>query len=189
MIGVPMHNFGICTLLKCYIDQICMRWVYLPVHRSRATRPCHGKRLVVDVTLGLDYSSSPMVDLDFQQPYLEDCFGFIGIEGITFIVCDGMDTGNRDQALIGASAGDPGDLGQLRCACGATVDLVRRCMRDGRVFRSISININKLTKLTQASCHLCHSAHLVACGSMDLSSLLRLPCGAKKNLQRVIKPR
>ncbi len=22
VIGVPMHNFGICTLLKCYIDQI-----------------------------------------------------------------------------------------------------------------------------------------------------------------------
>jgi FMN-dependent NADH-azoreductase len=102
VIGVPMHNFGICSLLKCYFDQIVRagRTFQFTAHGPRGL--VTGKRVVVVMTRGSYYSNSPMAALDFQQPYLKTLFGFLGVEDVTFINCDGMDLGNRDQALAEA---------------------------------------------------------------------------------------
>jgi FMN-dependent NADH-azoreductase len=51
-------------------------------------------------------------------------FGFIGIEDLTFIVCDGMDTGNRDQALQGARQAIQAIVGQFVAPEELQLDLV-----------------------------------------------------------------
>jgi len=124
VIGVPMHNFGICTLLKCYIDQIVRAGCTFQFTAHGPRGLVTGKRVVVMMTRGSDYSSSPMADLDFQQPYLKTVFGFIGIEDITVIVCDGMDTGNRDQALHGARQAIHAIVGQFVAPEELQLDLV-----------------------------------------------------------------
>jgi FMN-dependent NADH-azoreductase len=101
VIGVPMHNFGVSTLLKCYIDQVAR------VGRTFAFTPSGpiglvtGKRLVVIATRGSDYSGQ-MAALDFQEPYLRTLFAFLGITDVSFISCNGMDAGDRDGAIAAA---------------------------------------------------------------------------------------
>jgi FMN-dependent NADH-azoreductase len=102
VIGVPMHNFGVCTLLKCYIDQVVRVGRTFQFTPTGPRGLVAGKRVVVITTRGSDYSAGPMAALDFQEPYLRTLFGFLGVEDLTFISCNGMDSGNRERALAEA---------------------------------------------------------------------------------------
>jgi FMN-dependent NADH-azoreductase len=101
VIGAPMHNFGVCTLLKCYIDQVAR------VGRTFEFTPSGPRGLILDkpvvviTTRGSDYSG-PMAALDFQEPYLRTLLGFLGLADVTFVSCNGMDAGNRESALEAA---------------------------------------------------------------------------------------
>lgn len=101
VVGAPMHNFGVCTLLKSYIDQVARvgRTFQFTPHGPRGLIP--NKRVVVITTRGSDYSG-PMAALDYQEPYLRTLLTFLGITDVTFVSCNGMDSGNRDQALDAA---------------------------------------------------------------------------------------
>ncbi|NTU78376.1 MAG: FMN-dependent NADH-azoreductase [Chloroflexales bacterium] len=101
VIGVPMHNFGVGTLLKCYIDQVVRAGRTFKFTPDGPRGLVAGKRLVVITTRGSDYSG-PLAALDFQEPYLRTMFTFLGITDVSFISCNGMDSGNRDGALEAA---------------------------------------------------------------------------------------
>jgi FMN-dependent NADH-azoreductase len=98
VIGAPMHNFGISTLLKSYIDQVVRvgRTFQFTPEGPRGLIP--NKRVVVFTTRGSDYSG-PMAAFDFQEPYLRTLFSFLGMTDVTCVNCNGMDMGNREQAL------------------------------------------------------------------------------------------
>jgi FMN-dependent NADH-azoreductase len=59
------------------------------------------------MTRGSDYSSAPMAALDLQQPYLRAVFSFLGIEVVSFISCEGMDSGKHEQSLQAARRAIP----------------------------------------------------------------------------------
>jgi FMN-dependent NADH-azoreductase len=101
VLGVPMHNFGVCTLLKSYIDQVVRvgRTFQFTPGGPRGRIP--NKRVLVITTRGSDYSG-PMAALDHQEPYLRTLLSFLGVTDVTFVSCNGMDAGNREQALDAA---------------------------------------------------------------------------------------
>lgn len=92
LISAPMWNFGIPYRLKQYIDVI-LQPKYL--FRYTAAGPeglVKGKKMVVITSRGGDYGpASPFRSYDFQEPYLRNVFGFIGITDITFINAQPMD--------------------------------------------------------------------------------------------------
>jgi FMN-dependent NADH-azoreductase len=101
VIGAPMHNFGVCTLLKCYIDQVARVGRTFEFTPSGPRGLIPDKRVVVFTTRGSDYSG-PMAVLDFQEPYLRTLLSFLGLADVTFVSCNGMDAGNREAALEAA---------------------------------------------------------------------------------------
>jgi FMN-dependent NADH-azoreductase len=86
VIGAPMYNFAIPSLLKTWIDQI------VRVGKTVAYGP-HGpqgllgnKRVFVITARGGAYEKgTPREKFDFQEPYLRLIFGFIGLTDVTFI--------------------------------------------------------------------------------------------------------
>ena len=86
VIGAPMYNFSIPSLLKAWIDQVVRlgkTFAYGPNGR-------HGllgtKEVVVITARGGAYEKgTPTEALDFQEPYLRCILGFIGLTTITFI--------------------------------------------------------------------------------------------------------
>lgn len=97
--GVPMHNFTISTLLKCYIDQVVRagRTFQFTAHGPQGL--LGGKQAVVVTTRGSDFSAGHLAGLDFQEPYLRSVLGFLGFDEVRFITCNGMDMGNRERAM------------------------------------------------------------------------------------------
>lgn len=104
LFGLPMHNFTISTLLKCYIDQVVRagRTFQFTAHGPQGLLA--GKQAVVMTTRGSDYSTGYMASLDFQEPYMRTLLGFLGFDGVHFITCNGMDAGNRERAMQEARA-------------------------------------------------------------------------------------
>jgi FMN-dependent NADH-azoreductase len=107
IIGAPMHNFGVGTLLKCYIDQIVRAGRTYEFTPAGPRGLVAHKRVVVVMTRGSDYSGAAMAALDFQRPYLTALFSFLGIEDVTFISCEGMDAGKREQSMEAARRAIP----------------------------------------------------------------------------------
>lgn len=101
VIGAPMHNLGVCTLLKSYIDQVVRAGRTFQFTAEGPRGLVAGKRAVVITTRGSSYSG-PLAAFDFQEPYLRTLLGFLGIDDVTFISCNGMDSGNRERALAEA---------------------------------------------------------------------------------------
>lgn len=101
--GIPMYNYTIPANFKAYIDQI------VRVGRTFAVRS-NGyegllvkdqKKILVITTRGGSYANS---SLDFQQPYLQTIFEFIGITDVTFIHAENLAMGDkaRQQSLAEA---------------------------------------------------------------------------------------
>jgi FMN-dependent NADH-azoreductase len=86
VIGAPMYNFAIPSLLKAWIDQI------VRVGKTIAYGP-HGpqgllgnkKVFVITARGGAYEKGTPREKFDFQESYLRHIFGFIGLTDVTFI--------------------------------------------------------------------------------------------------------
>jgi FMN-dependent NADH-azoreductase len=85
VLGAPMHNFGITSSLKTYLDQVIRvgRTFAYPSYQGLVT----GKKLVVLTSRGgSGYGpGEPMHALNLQEPTIRNLFGFIGITDITFL--------------------------------------------------------------------------------------------------------
>jgi FMN-dependent NADH-azoreductase len=84
-LGAPMHNFGITSSLKTYLDQVIRvgRTFEYPSYKGLAL----GKRLVVLTSRGGGgYGpGEPMHSFNLQEPTIKNLFGFIGITDVTFL--------------------------------------------------------------------------------------------------------
>jgi FMN-dependent NADH-azoreductase len=86
VIGAPMYNFTISSLLKAWIDQVVRvgkTWSYEP---SGPRGLLKTKKVVVITARGGAYEKgTPTEGFDFQEPYLRHILGFVGITDFTFI--------------------------------------------------------------------------------------------------------
>jgi len=91
VIGAPMHNFGLSSGLKAWIDHIARVGRTFKYTDSGPVGLLTGKKVCVLTARGGDYSaSSPAHAMDHQAPYLRTVLGFLGLDDVTFIHAQGV---------------------------------------------------------------------------------------------------
>jgi FMN-dependent NADH-azoreductase len=86
VIGAPMYNFAIPSLLKAWIDQI-VRVGKTVAYGPRGPQGLLGNKKVVVITArgGAYDKGTPREKFDFQEPYLRHILGFVGLMDVTFV--------------------------------------------------------------------------------------------------------
>ena len=86
VIGAPMYNFAIPSVLKAWIDQV-VRIGKTVTYGANGPQGLLGtKRVVVITARGGSYEKSTHREkFDFQEPYLRHILGFVGLTDVTFI--------------------------------------------------------------------------------------------------------
>jgi FMN-dependent NADH-azoreductase len=88
--GVPMHNFGVPSTLKLWIDQVARAGKTFSYTANGPTGLLTGKKATVLVASGGVYEQgSSMAAFNFVAPYLQAVFGFLGITDLTIISAGG----------------------------------------------------------------------------------------------------
>lgn len=103
VIAAPMHNFGIASSLKTWIDQVArIGRTFEPTGQGPkglvTDRPVH----VVTTRGGVYGPGTPFNHLDHLEPYLRRALNFIGLENISFIYAEG--TAKGDDGIKAARA-------------------------------------------------------------------------------------
>jgi FMN-dependent NADH-azoreductase len=106
VIGVPMYNFSIPSVLKAWIDHICRAGHTFKYSSSGPEGLVKGKKVYLAVATGGVYSEGPMKSFDFTEPYLKSVLGFLGMTDVTTVRVEGVSIpGIQDTALEKAVSG------------------------------------------------------------------------------------
>jgi FMN-dependent NADH-azoreductase len=90
VIGVPMHNFGVPSVLKLWIDQIARAGKTFSYVDGRPKGMIVGKKATFIIATGGIYDAqTQMASFNFVEPYLRSVFGFIGVTDATFLTAGG----------------------------------------------------------------------------------------------------
>ena len=110
VIGAPMYNFGIPSTLKAWIDRIAVAGKTFRYTEAGPQGLAGGKQVVVASGRGSALGDGHPAD--FQEAYLRQVFGFLGIDGITFVRAEGvaLSPEHRATALAAAHAAIPQPL-------------------------------------------------------------------------------
>lgn len=103
--GVPMYNFNVPSTFKAYIDQIVRPGRTFAIDANGYKGLVSGKKMFIITARGGNFSpGSPAAAYDFQAPYLQAIFEFIGITDIQFIHAENQEGSGdtRTQAITQA---------------------------------------------------------------------------------------
>ena len=103
VIGAPMHNFGIPSSLKAYIDHIARAGETFQYTENGVVGLLEDKPVYVIATRGGDYSENGAAHLDFVLPYIKAVMGFVGLQNVTLIQANGIALG--EEVLAATIAG------------------------------------------------------------------------------------
>src|SRR6267154_1336174 len=96
VIGSPMYNFTIPSLLKAWIDQVVRLGKTVGYGPNGPQGLLGRKKVVVITSRGSAYEKGTAREaFDFQEPYLRHILAFIGLTDVTFIHAENQ---SRDQA-------------------------------------------------------------------------------------------
>src|SRR5882724_6752850 len=89
--GVPMHNFGVPSVLKLWVDQIARVGRTFSYAGGGAPKGLLiGKKATFIIATGGIYDAqTQMASFNFVEPYLRSVFGFLGVTDATFITAEG----------------------------------------------------------------------------------------------------
>ncbi len=104
VIGAPMYNFSVPSTLKAWIDRVAVAGRTFRYTENGPEGLAKGKRLVVASGRGGLYGDNSPAD--FQEAYLRQVFGFLGVTDIEFVRAEGVaySPQHRADALVGAKA-------------------------------------------------------------------------------------
>ena len=106
VIGAPLYNFGVSSVLKSWIDHIARAGITFRYTESGPEGLVKGKKVYVAMATGGVYSSGPMAAYDFVAPYLQAVLGFLGMTDVEVHRVEGTAVPDlKDQALEKAIAG------------------------------------------------------------------------------------
>ena len=102
--GVPMHNFGVPSVLKLWIDQIARVGKAFSYADGTPKGLIIGKKATFIIATGGIYDAQTrMASFNFVEPYLRSVFGFLGVTDVTFLTAGGTAAlnygGDRDAFL------------------------------------------------------------------------------------------
>jgi FMN-dependent NADH-azoreductase len=90
VIGVPMHNFGVSSALKLWIDQIARAGKTFSYADGAPKGLLLNKKATFIIATGGSYDAgTQMASFNFVEPYLRSVFGFLGVTNATFLTAGG----------------------------------------------------------------------------------------------------
>lgn len=95
VIGAPMWNFSIPSVLKAWIDHVVRKGRTFNYSAAGVEGLVKGKKAIVVISSGGIYSQGPMQAMDFETTYLRGILGFIGITDVTFVRAEGVGMGEE----------------------------------------------------------------------------------------------
>lgn len=96
--GVPMHNFGVPSVLKLWIDQIARVGRTFSYADGAPRGLLTGKKATFIIATGGIYDAkTQMSSFNFVEPYLRSVFGFLGVKEATFLTTGGTAALNYGQ--------------------------------------------------------------------------------------------
>jgi FMN-dependent NADH-azoreductase len=109
VIGAPMYNFSIPSTLKAWIDRIAVAGRTFRYTDTGPEGLAGGRKVIIASGRGGLHTGSPT---DFQEAYLRQVFGFLGIADIAFVRAEGVaySPRHRAEALAAALAAIPDPL-------------------------------------------------------------------------------
>jgi FMN-dependent NADH-azoreductase len=117
VIGAPMYNFAIPSQLKAWIDSLLVAGKTFRYTESGVQGLAGRKRIIIASARGGVYSDGPMASHDYQETYLRDVFGFIGIPDVEFVRAEGVAMGpDARQHAIETALGQADAAGSLAVA-------------------------------------------------------------------------
>lgn len=90
VIGAPLYNFGITSVLKAWIDHIVRAGVTFNYGANGPEGLVKGKKVYLAFSAGGVYSEGPMQAYDFVVPYLTTVLGFIGMTDVSVFRIEGI---------------------------------------------------------------------------------------------------
>ena len=96
VVGVPMHNFGVPSVLKLWIDQIARVGRTFSYAGGTPKGLIVGKKATFIIATGGIYDAqTQMASFNFVEPYLRSVFGFLGVTDTTFVTAGGTSVLNQ----------------------------------------------------------------------------------------------
>src|SRR6478672_5064957 len=90
VIGAPMHNFGVPSVLKLWIDQIARVGKTFAYGEKGPKGLLTGKKATFIIATGGMYDAqTQMASFNFVEPYLRSVFRFLGLTDITVLTAGG----------------------------------------------------------------------------------------------------
>ena len=106
VIGVAMHNFGVPSSLKAYVDHVIRVGETFSYGATGPVGLINDKPLYLLRTSGGDYSAAPMLGFNHAETFLGDIFRFVGLKTQHTVSANGLAMGGdaRDEGLTKAKA-------------------------------------------------------------------------------------
>jgi len=102
--GVPMHNFGVPSVLKLWIDQIARVGETFSYGEGGPKGLLQGKKATFLIASGGAYDAGTvMASYNHVEPYLRSVFGFVGVTDQKFLSAGGASalmSGQADRATF-----------------------------------------------------------------------------------------
>jgi FMN-dependent NADH-azoreductase len=93
VIATPMHNFGVPSVLKAWIDHVVRAGRTFDITAAGKQGRLEDRPVLIAVSSGGRYSGDRAYQPDFLTPYLEAVLGAIGLKSITFFSIQGTGLG------------------------------------------------------------------------------------------------
>lgn len=104
VLGLPMYNFGVPSMLKAYFDHVARAGVTFRYTDKGSVGLLAGKRAFVFAARGGLYARTPA---DTQTAYVRAFLHFLGIEQVEFVYAEGLAIGEASrQAAIARAQSD-----------------------------------------------------------------------------------
>ena len=92
VLGVPMYNFGIPSVLKAWIDRLARAGVTFTYTENGPKGLLDGKKVTILAARGGMYAGTP---LDTQTEYLRNFWNFVGVTDVNFVYAEGLAMGEE----------------------------------------------------------------------------------------------
>ncbi len=92
VLGLPLYNFGVPSVLKAYIDHIARVGHTFKYTEQGPVGLLTGKKAVIFATRGGKYAGTPA---DTQSEYIRGFLAFIGITDVEFVYAEGLAMGEE----------------------------------------------------------------------------------------------
>lgn len=90
VVAVPMHNFGVPSTLKAWIDHIARAGRTFSYGANGPQGLLKGRHAILVLASGGVYSNGQMKAFDFIEPYLRAVLGFLGITNVDVVRVEGV---------------------------------------------------------------------------------------------------